>query len=438
MLRVRLRVAGHEQSRRVDVALLPARAGRAPCRSSRTGATRRSRRTSQRVGTRRPHLASSAAKASMAAPCGSRGPARARAGSEPRRSCTALLERLDGIEEAAVVGGRRSRPACRASGCSTSSSARSSGGSPGSTNVARILPERWPSPTPACSRDFAASADRSDGEALALTGSDAKTFLQGQVTNDIEGLEPGRAATPPSSPTRARCSATCVCWTSGTSCCSTPSASRCRSLQHDPALQAGARRRAAQAHAGDRAALAHRAGRAADRGREDLVEEHRNRHAEIAGVPVVLVATDVGIDVFAPAESKETVIAELGVPAVDAEAAEVLRVERGRPRYGVDLDESVIPQEAGLNERAVSFTKGYVGRRRSRGCTTAASRTAICAGCGCRRPPRPATCCGSATSRSGGSGPSRSRPVRPDRARAGAPRGGARRHACGRRRRRDG
>ena len=35
----------------------------------------------------------------------------------------------------------------------------------------------------------------------------------------------------------------------------------------------------------------------------------------------------------------------------------------GRPRYGVDLDDTVIPQEAGLNERAVSFTKGcYVGQ----------------------------------------------------------------------------
>jgi tRNA-modifying protein YgfZ len=40
-----------------------------------------------------------------------------------------------------------------------------------------------------------------------------------------------------------------------------------------------------------------------------------------------------------------------------------VRVERGRPRYGIDLDENVIPQEAGLNERAVSFTKGcYVGQ----------------------------------------------------------------------------
>ena len=40
-----------------------------------------------------------------------------------------------------------------------------------------------------------------------------------------------------------------------------------------------------------------------------------------------------------------------------------MRVERGRPRYGFDLDDSVIPHEAGLNDRAVSFTKGcYVGQ----------------------------------------------------------------------------
>src|ERR687889_129105 len=33
--------------------------------------------------------------------------------------------------------------------------------------------------------------DRSERGKLALTGSDAKSFLAGQVTNDIEGLQPG-------------------------------------------------------------------------------------------------------------------------------------------------------------------------------------------------------------------------------------------------------
>jgi tRNA-modifying protein YgfZ len=98
-------------------------------------------------------------------------------------------------------------------------------------------------------------------------------------------------------------------------------------------------------------------------GAEDLVEEHANRRASVAGVPVVLAATDVGVDVFVPAERVEAVRGALDAVPVSDEAAEVLRVERGRPRYGVDLDDNVIPQEAGLNERAVSFTKGcYVGQ----------------------------------------------------------------------------
>ena len=36
---------------------------------------------------------------------------------------------------------------------------------------------------------------------------------------------------------------------------------------------------------------------------------------------------------------------------------------RGRPRFGFDFGTDTIPEEAGLNERGVSFTKGcYVGQ----------------------------------------------------------------------------
>ena len=70
-----------------------------------------------------------------------------------------------------------------------------------------------------------------------------------------------------------------------------------------------------------------------------------------------------GVDVVCAAEDAERVRGALDVPVVPEAAAEVLRVESGRPRYGLDLDEGTIPQEAGLNERAVSFTKGcYVGQ----------------------------------------------------------------------------
>jgi folate-binding protein YgfZ len=95
-------------------------------------------------------------------------------------------------------------------------------------------------------------------------------------------------------------------------------------------------------------------------------EEHANVPVEIAGIEALAVRTDVGVDLVCDADFTERLTAALlgrGAGPVSVQAAECLRIERGRPRYGVDLDESVIPQEAGLNERAVSFTKGcYVGQ----------------------------------------------------------------------------
>ena len=91
--------------------------------------------------------------------------------------------------------------------------------------------------------------------------------------------------------------------------------------------------------------------------------ELANRAAQLGGADVLLVATDLGVDVVCAAEDAERVRGALDVPVVPEAAAEVLRVESGRPRYGLDLDDATIPQEAGLNERAVSFTKGcYVGQ----------------------------------------------------------------------------
>ena len=64
---------------------------------------------------------------------------------------------------------------------------------------------------------------------------------------------------------------------------------------------------------------------------------------------------------------------DYGMPAVevldsdargdgDAEL-ERLRIEAGTPRYGRELDDRVLPAEAGLDERAISFTKGcYPGQ----------------------------------------------------------------------------
>ena len=47
----------------------------------------------------------------------------------------------------------------------------------------------------------------------------------------------------------------------------------------------------------------------------------------------------------------------------DVEQLERLRIEAGTPRWGRELDDRVLPAEAGLDETAISFTKGcYPGQ----------------------------------------------------------------------------
>jgi folate-binding protein YgfZ len=75
------------------------------------------------------------------------------------------------------------------------------------------------------------------------------------------------------------------------------------------------------------------------------------------------VRTDLGLDVLCGTSRANELRAELGVEEVSEEAAECLRIESGRPRLGIDMDAETMPQEAGINERAVDFEKGcYVGQ----------------------------------------------------------------------------
>lgn len=50
-------------------------------------------------------------------------------------------------------------------------------------------------------------------------------------------------------------------------------------------------------------------------------------------------------------------------PEISFDTFEVVRIERGIPRFLVDMDTETIPLEAGIEDRAISFTKGcYVGQ----------------------------------------------------------------------------
>ena len=74
-----------------------------------------------------------------------------------------------------------------------------------------------------------------------------------------------------------------------------------------------------------------------------------------------------GFDVFAPESARDALWARLvaaGAIPGGLSACEISRVEAGRPEWGIDIDETTIPQEANFDELgAISYTKGcYTGQ----------------------------------------------------------------------------
>jgi folate-binding protein YgfZ len=213
--------------------------------------------------------------------------------------------------------------------------------------------------------------DRSERGKLAFTGEDALEFLNGQVTNDVLALGPGQG-----------CYAALL----------TPKGKMLADLRilqlpppQDDEVWLDTERGALQAlfdslrgHLVGYQVELHK--RTLGQGLLSLIgpgtgdvlggsppaPEHASRDGELAGCPVLVVATDVGVDLVCRSPDVPEVAAALrerGAVPVSEAAAETLRVERGRPRFGLDMDDSTIPEEAGLNDRAVSFTKGcYVGQ----------------------------------------------------------------------------
>jgi tRNA-modifying protein YgfZ len=56
-------------------------------------------------------------------------------------------------------------------------------------------------------------------------------------------------------------------------------------------------------------------------------------------------------------------LARSGAVSAEDETLDSLRIEAGRPRFGTDMNNDTIPLEAGIEDRAISFTKGcYVGQ----------------------------------------------------------------------------
>src|SRR6185437_6663648 len=80
--------------------------------------------------------------------------------------------------------------------------------------------------------------------------------------------------------------------------------------------------------------------------------------------------TGFGFDLFVPVNSLGAVADKLiaaaksfGGRACGWDALEMARIEAGIPRFGIDMDESNLPLECGIEARAVSYNKGcYIGQ----------------------------------------------------------------------------
>ncbi len=70
-----------------------------------------------------------------------------------------------------------------------------------------------------------------------------------------------------------------------------------------------------------------------------------------------------GLDLFAPSSLAGPLRTWLGAGELSTTELELLRISEGVPRWGHDLAEDTIPVEAGLEDRAISYTKGcYIGQ----------------------------------------------------------------------------
>ena len=239
-------------------------------------------------------------------------------------------------------------------------------------------------------RDGAGFVNRSERGRLRLTGADRRDYLQGLLTNDIAALSPGTGCYACLLTAQGRMIADMYVIETGDAIL----------MDLERAVTARVREHLAQfvfsedvevtdvsgstaqlgifgpdaAHIVNRVFESH--GSAPTTADLESLRVLENRtwnwsaSPEHSESPLTLVRRDdlggLGFDVWIGTEHSDALIAALrsaGALAVDPEVADVCRIENGRPLFGRDMTTDTIPLEAGIEDRAISLTKGcYVGQ----------------------------------------------------------------------------
>jgi len=188
---------------------------------------------------------------------------------------------------------------------------------------------------------------------LIASGSEAADYLQGQLTNDVEAIEPGRWIYAALLDRKGHMQADMRVLRPGEG----PELW----LDLEPEGLAAAGRHLQMYKIGREVGVA------------NASEEHTllsligPRATEFArSADGASLRTDAGVDLIVPIGERDRArdaLLAAGAVEVSPEAAEIVRIEAGRPRFGAEMGAETMPAEAGIVERAVSFTKGcYIGQ----------------------------------------------------------------------------
>jgi tRNA-modifying protein YgfZ len=220
-------------------------------------------------------------------------------------------------------------------------------------------------------REGAGLLDRSERGKLLVRGADAADYLQGQVTNDIEGLEPDQGCyaalldrkghfVADMRVLRLSHSHASDIWLDTETAALEPLRKHLETYKIGREVEVADESQdwAISSLIGPRSAEVAAA--------PPLSPEHAQHHYERDGIQMLAVATDLGLDLITRFESADALREQLlaaGAEPVSEAAAEIVRIESGRPRFGLDFDGGTMPAEAGVVERAVDFEKGcYIGQ----------------------------------------------------------------------------
>lgn len=229
-------------------------------------------------------------------------------------------------------------------------------------------------------RETVGVADRSQRGQLVVIGPEAKLFLHGMVTNDVNGLVPGTGNLSAVIESRGKMLGDCRVWLRAEDCIwiDMDASARENVAEHlsrylvseDCELYDQTEERALFGVWGPRAsdALERALGQ-----RPPRLAENQQQQVSVGEIDCLLVGSRAfgveGYEIVVGAGVGEAVWSALvlasrehGGGPVGDDALDTLRIQHGLPRWGADMDEATIPLEANL-QTAISYTKGcYVGQ----------------------------------------------------------------------------